>query len=168
MAVVACGCSSNSEPSAGETVKPRVVVLGDNSGTVALIKAGCAIRNAVRPEAGDLVLVAVSCRQGVEGKTLDALDEAAGASARRLAILLTEADAHTDKDLLELVEMESKLVLSGAVGGDKVAEKLAVLRADDRNLGDSIKALIMRKAEPIQLAKPNRREWEAYIAKFKK
>jgi hypothetical protein len=153
------GCTSSQE--GGTATGIPITVLGDPSGTAALKKAGCTVRQDVRPEADDIVLVAVSCRQGVEAKTLDALDKAAGATARHLAILLTEvdavADAGLDKDLIELVELESKWILSGVVGDDAATDKLLVLRTDDPELGEKIKALAARKAEPIRLGKPNRK-----------
>jgi hypothetical protein len=144
-----------------------VTVVGDRSGTTALQKAGCAVREDARPQGDEIVLVAVSCRQSVEDKTLDSLDKAAGATARHLAILLTEADASLDKDLIELVEMESKFVLSSVVGNDAAAEKLLVLRTDDQQLGEKIKSLGSRKTEPIRLGKPDRREWQSFKDRLK-
>jgi hypothetical protein len=104
----------------------------------------------------------------VKDKTLDSLDSAAGATPRHVAILLTEADGILDKDLIELVEMEARLVLGAVVGDDAVAEKLPALRTDDPQLGQKIKSLAEQKPVPIKLGKPDRQAWQKYQNSFKK
>jgi hypothetical protein len=172
--LVGCSAKKDGEPvNEGHTKENpakgvSVTVVGDSSGAIALRKAGCDVREGAIPKGDDIVFVAISCRQSVENKTLDSLDKAAGATPRQVAILLTEADASLDKDLLELVEMETRLVLSGVVGGDAVAEKLLVFRTNDRQLGEKIKALAEQKAAPITLRKPDRGSWREYQNRFKK
>jgi hypothetical protein len=157
--VVGCSPTQPGGPARGTPV----TVLGDRLGIAALRQAGCLVRDNVRPEADDVVLVALSCRRGVEDGLFDALEKAAGSETRHLAILLTNAAGDLDPDLIELVEIQARFVLTAVAGGEEEAFEVPVLRADDPRLGEKIEELATRPAKPIRLARPDRQAWQEFL-----
>ncbi len=145
-----------------------VAVVGDTAGNEALKREGGELIAGDRLAQSDVVLVAVSCRQSVLDSTLDALDRVAGQKVNRLAILLTEVSRSAEEDVLQLVEMETRMVLGPVVGGKREAGWLPLLRTDDAELGQKIKKLSEQNANPTKLGKPDREEWKAYTNKFRR
>ena len=159
------GCSSSDKDKV--TSKPaslgdapakgiRIAVLADRSGDQVLKQQGCELVSGVRVGQCDLVLLGVSCFDGVKPLTSAALNVEANKEVPRVGLLLTQAFATADKDLLELVELEARAVLASALGDEEAADQLPVLRTDDPEIGKKIKAITDKPAKPVRLKKMQR------------
>lgn len=133
-----------------------MTVLGDTAANALLGQLGYEVCSNVRPEAGQLVLIAVLAQEGLMPVTVGALDLAAGCEADHVAVLLSNVGAVTDRELVELTELETTHWLDGAQVLERgVAGRLPVLRSDDPHLGERIADIVRSPQGPIRFSAPD-------------
>jgi hypothetical protein len=163
MTLAFSGCGSpiqtTPETTGPQTTAPRAnegctdFLIGDATGTAALQRCGCRVRTTGQPEEGDFLVLAVSCRMGIQNRALDELNRCAGRKVRGVILLLTETGGGLDPELIELVELECKEALTPVVGGDAAAERMPVLRAEAQDFEKRLKDLLSGSSQPVTLGR---------------
>jgi hypothetical protein len=133
----------------------RVTVIGHPAATAVLEQAGCDVDRNVCSKTVDLVIVAVSAQESPVWSMTNPLGLTADCEAKAAAILLTEVEG-VDQELVELLEMETRLELDSKVLLYPVASEFPVWRSDDPELPRNIAAVERSSPHPIRFLAPPR------------
>lgn len=129
----------------------RVTVLGSTAGNNTLQRLGLQVNANTPPTAGDLVLIAVSGRDGPLTGFVEALNLATGFIAHHVALLLTEIDKDLQEARISLAESETRNLLDAVRAfPEQVAQHIPCFRIDDPELQSDLLAWSESPPAPLQ------------------
>ena len=137
----------STQESMAKNQHPRLALIGAPSDTLnqamkTLEKHGFRVHVNQILKSTDLILFVVSAKDGPMPQTREEISHHQGIKLPRAAILLIDIDASMDPELVELVVLEMKSLISKYLMSEKEAERLDVLRADDPELSNRVRYLL--------------------------